>query len=65
MPHPGRVPPDLQAAEVLWEREERSKAERATEPLPERESHGTEDIVESLEEGVDYVPPVSPTPAEE
>lgn len=49
----------------LWEREEQSKAERATELLPERESYGTEDIVESLEEGVDYVPPVSPTPEEE
>jgi DnaK suppressor protein len=55
----------LQATEVLWEREERSKAERAAEPLPERELSETEDIVESLEEGVEYVPPVNPTPEEE
>jgi RNA polymerase-binding protein DksA len=55
----------LRSAEVLWEREARSKAERTAEPLPEREPSETEDIVESLEEGVEYVPPVSPTPEEE
>jgi RNA polymerase-binding protein DksA len=55
----------VQVQEVLWEREERTKTAPATEPRPEREPYGTEDIVESLEEGVDYVPPVNPTPEEE
>jgi len=54
----------VQVQEVLWEREDRAKAEPVTEPLPEQ-PYGTEDIVESLEEGIDYVPPVSPTPEEE
>lgn len=55
----------VQVQEVLWEREERTKAVPATEPRSEREPYGTEDIVESMEEEVDYVPPVSPTPEEE
>jgi DnaK suppressor protein len=55
----------VQIQEVLWEREERFKAEPKTEPFPARESFGTEDIIESVEEGVDYVPPISPTPEEE
>jgi hypothetical protein len=33
--------------------------------IPGEEPYGTEDIVESLEEGIDYVPPVSPTADEE
>jgi DnaK suppressor protein len=55
----------LQVKELFWEREERAKAEPAAEPLARRESYGTEDIVESLEEGIEYIPPVSPTPEEE
>ena len=55
----------LQVKELFWEREERAKVEPAAEPLPQREPYGTEDIVESLEEGIEYVPPVSPTPEEE
>jgi DnaK suppressor protein len=55
----------LQINEVLWEREERSKAVAAESPLPGREPYGTEDIIESMEEGVDYVPPIQPVPKEE
>jgi DnaK suppressor protein len=55
----------LQITEVLWEREERSKAVAAEELLPGREPYGTEDIVESIEEGVEYVPPIQPVPKEE
>ena len=40
-------------------------AEPAQERLPEVEPSGTEDIVESLEEGIDYVPPVGPIPGED
>jgi hypothetical protein len=35
------------------------------EPFPAREPYGTEDIIESEEEGVNYVPPISPTSEEE
>ncbi len=55
----------LQINEVLWEREERTKTIVAEAPLPGREPYGTEDIVESMEEGVDYVPPIQPVPKEE
>lgn len=55
----------LQITEVLWEREERTKAVVAEEPLPGREPYGTEDIIESMEEGVEYVPPIQPVPKEE
>jgi len=49
----------------LREREDRPKAERAEKRLSRVEPSDTEDMVESLEEGVDYVPPISPTPEEE
>lgn len=55
----------VQVQEVLWEREERTKAGAEAKPLPGQEPYGTEDIVESLEEGIDYVPPIKPTPEEE
>jgi len=55
----------LQITEVLWEREERTKAVVAEEPLPGREPYGTEDIIESVEEGIEYVPPIQPVPKEE
>jgi len=55
----------VQIKEVLWEREERTKSEQEAGPLPPREPYGTEDIVESLEEGTDYVPPITPNPEEE
>ena len=54
----------LQLKEILWEREDRAK-----EPIEETQStrvapDHTEDVVKSIEEGVDYVPPVEP-PADE
>jgi DnaK suppressor protein len=55
----------LQIKEVLWEREERGKAVSADEPLPGKEPSSTEDIVESVEAGIEYVPPISPIPEEE
>ena len=55
----------VQMEELLWEREERTKAVLPAERLPGGEPSSTEDIVESLEEGIDYVPPISPTPKEE
>ncbi|MGE0823811.1 MAG: TraR/DksA family transcriptional regulator [Candidatus Binatia bacterium] len=55
----------IQVKKVLWERDDRTKAAPPEERLPGVEPYGTEDIVESLEEGTDYVPPVRPTPDEE
>jgi RNA polymerase-binding protein DksA len=55
----------LQVQELLWGREDRSKAEWAEKRPSRVEPSDTEDIVESLEEGIDYVPPISPTPEEE
>jgi DnaK suppressor protein len=56
----------VQVNPLLWERPERSRpgpTERM--PLEWFEPVGTEDIVESTEEGLDYVAPDRPTPEEE
>lgn len=57
----------LEIRELPWEREDRNpgrgpSGERppGSEPLA-----GTEDVIESLEEGVSYVPPAGPVPDEE
>jgi RNA polymerase-binding transcription factor DksA len=55
----------IQIQELLWERDDQKLAKPAGQSLPGAEPYGTEDIVESLEEGVDYVPPVTPPPDEE
>lgn len=55
----------LQITGVLWERTERTNIRPADEPLPGEAPDGTEDIVESLEEGTEYVSPMRPTPEEE
>jgi DnaK suppressor protein len=55
----------VRVEELLWEREERTKVVPSEERLLGVEPSATEDIVESLEEGIDYVPPISPTPEEE
>ena len=55
----------LQIEELLWEREERFKEEPPEERLPWTEPSGTEDIMESTEENIDFVPPAGPTPEEE
>ena len=54
----------IQINEVLWERAERSKATRrgAQSGIERTES---EDVFESIEEGIGYVPPDAPTPEEE
>lgn len=50
---------------LLWEREGRSKEEPPEVRLPWTEPSGTEDIVESTEEDIEFVPPAGPTPEEE
>jgi RNA polymerase-binding protein DksA len=53
----------VQVKELLWEREERTR-DRTEEPLglgPDE----TEDIIRSMEEGIEYIPPISPLPEEE
>ncbi|HEU4340706.1 MAG TPA: TraR/DksA C4-type zinc finger protein [Candidatus Binatia bacterium] len=55
----------IQVEELLWERESRTK-EKPTEVLaPGQEPAGTEDIVESSEEGKEFIAPAEPTPKEE
>lgn len=55
----------LRIQELPRERDDQKRAKPAGQSLPGTEPYGTEDIVESLEEGVDYVPPVTPPPDEE
>ncbi|MBI4525699.1 MAG: TraR/DksA C4-type zinc finger protein [Deltaproteobacteria bacterium] len=60
----------IQVEELLWEREDRAKEEQPEllppeEIPPRKEPYGTEDIVESEEQGTDYVPPLRPMPEEE
>jgi RNA polymerase-binding protein DksA len=56
----------LQVNELLWERPERSRPAPPERTRPFRfEPAGTEDVVESTEEGLDYVPPDRPPPEEE
>lgn len=54
----------VQIEELLWEREDRSKKEPPEPDLPWNDTPGTEDILESVEEGKDYVPPSEPIPDE-
>ena len=55
----------LQVEELLWERTDRSKEEPAGELAPWQEPYGTEDVVESSEEGKEFVASSEPTPKEE
>jgi RNA polymerase-binding protein DksA len=55
----------IQVKAGVWEREDRTKVAPLARQMPGEEPYGTENIVESLEEGLDYVPPVSPTADEE
>jgi len=52
----------LRVQELLWEREDRTPP--AEESLPEGGANNTEDVVESTEEGLAYVPPTGPPPEE-
>jgi DnaK suppressor protein len=55
----------IQLEELVWERESRTK-ELPPEVLPPgQEAPGTEDIVESSEEGKEFIAPAKPTPEEE
>jgi DnaK suppressor protein len=47
--------------ELLWEREDRTEPPPPEEPQAEAEPGGTEDVVESEQEGIDYEPPAGPT----
>jgi len=55
----------LQIKEILWEREDREKEEGPTETQAWEEPEGTEDVVEVVENGADFVPPWKPVPEEE
>jgi hypothetical protein len=55
----------IQLEELVWERESRTR-EAPPEVLPPgQETPGTEDIVESSEEGKEFTAPANPTPEEE
>jgi len=55
----------LRVSEILWEREDRGKTV-VEEVSPSRlEPAGTEDVVKSIDEGLDYTPPDAPPPEEE
>lgn len=54
----------IQVKELLWEQEERTR-DRAEEPPPGLGPDETEDIVRSVEEGIEYIPPINPPPEEE
>jgi RNA polymerase-binding protein DksA len=56
----------LQVNELLWERADRSRPAPPEHTRPARfEPVGTEDVVESTEEGLDYLAPDRPPPEEE
>jgi DnaK suppressor protein len=55
----------LQVKEILWERDDRHKEPRTSEHTPWEEAYGTEDVNESHDEGLDFVPPSEPGPDEE
>ena len=54
----------LQVKEILWERPDRAKESVAEDKSTRLAPSYTEDVVASVEEGVDYIPPVEP-PADE
>lgn len=55
----------IQLEELVWERERRTKEPPPEVLPPGQETPGTEDIVESSEEGKEFVAPAKPTPEEE
>ncbi len=55
----------VQLEELIWERESRTKEPPPEVLPPGQEIPGTEDIVESNEEGKEFVAPSKPTPQEE
>ncbi len=55
----------IQQEELVWERESRTKEPPPDVLPPGQEAPGTEDIVESSEEGKEFIAPAKPTPEEE
>jgi RNA polymerase-binding protein DksA len=56
----------LQVKEILWDRDGRSRSTPDDEEAPSRiQPSQTEDVVKSIEEGIDYAPPDRPPPEEE
>jgi DnaK suppressor protein len=56
----------VQVNELLWERRDRTRrGPRERTPADRFAPLGTEDVVESTEEGLDYLPPDRPPPEEE
>ncbi len=55
----------IQQEELVWEREGRTKEPPPEVLPPGQEAPGTEDIVESSEEGKEFIAPAKPTPEEE
>jgi RNA polymerase-binding transcription factor len=55
----------IQLEELAWERESRTKEPPLEVLPPGQETAGTEDIVESSEEGKEFIAPAKPTPEEE
>ncbi len=55
----------IQLEELMWERESRTKEPPPEVLPPGQETPATEDIVESSEEGKEFVAPAKPTPEEE
>jgi RNA polymerase-binding transcription factor len=55
----------LDIEELLWETERRTRELPMEEPKRWEDSPGTEDIVESNEEGTEFIAPAKPTPEEQ
>jgi hypothetical protein len=55
----------IRVEELLWERESRTKEKPPEVFPPGQEFAGTEDIVESTEEGKEFIAPAEPPPKEE
>ena|SRR5215813_11739566 len=54
----------LQVTALLCDCEERSNVEPLEEQLPRGQVSETEDVVQSVEEWIEYIPPVEPPPEE-
>jgi hypothetical protein len=54
----------IQVEALVWEREARTREEPPEVTPPGQEPAGTEDIVESHDEGAEFVAPAKPTPDE-
>jgi hypothetical protein len=55
----------VEIAELLWESDRRTRETPPQATMQWEDSPGTEDVVESTEEGKEFVAPAKPTPGEE